>query len=332
MKIIKLLFILLIFIGAALAAFLFFKYRSITTSQLSSSSEKVRFEIKKGMTGVDILEALAESEIVESEKIPYLKVYLKLNNVPAMQEGVFRLPKNLTVKELFDTLQNPENPDIWVTIQEGLRVDQVADILAEEFGKEEEAVFNEAKFLSLTTDKEYIGTLGINIVGLSSLEGFLFPDKYLFPKQATEDYLIKTLVNTFLLKTGGVYTYDDIIIASMVEREGRTNDDRPMIADIIKRRYKEGSLLQIDATLLYYYKDWKHPITDADLKLDQPYNTYKRIGLPPTPICNPGLSAINASKNPKSNQYYFYLHDNSGNIYYATTYQEHLLNIQKYLR
>ncbi|HRI06124.1 MAG TPA: endolytic transglycosylase MltG, partial [Candidatus Dojkabacteria bacterium] len=225
-----------------------------------------------------------------------------------------------------------ENPDIWITIREGMRKDQIAKLLEDEFKKEPDAVFQATKFLALTEDPTYIATLGLTIEGLSNLEGFLFPDKYLLPKQSTEDYVIKTLVNTFILKTGGVYTYEDIIIASMVEREGMTDQDRPMIADIIKRRLKEGWLLQIDATLLYYYKDWRRELSKADIDLDQPYNTYTRPGLPPTPIANPGLSAINATKNPKANQYYFYIHSKDGTPYYATTYQEHLLNIANYLR
>ncbi len=118
----------------------------------------------------------------------------------------------------------------------------------------------------------------------------------------------------------------------MVEREGYTSEDRPMIADIIQRRYKEGWLLQIDATLLYPKRDWKSPITQADKQNDNPYNTYKYQGYPPTPICNPGLAAINAVRNPKPNTYYYYIHDTNGNVHFARTLDEHNQNVQKYLR
>lgn len=332
MKILKTIFLLLI-LGAIIASgYLYSQYNSITTKALGTSSEKVRFEIESGDTGAIILTKLVEQKILTQDQIPYLKIYMRINKTPQMKEGVFRVPKNLTAKELFELLQNPENPDIWITLTEGSRKDTMAEVLREEFGKEPEAIFNADKFLELTEDPEYIATLELGIEGLNNLEGFLFPDKYLIPKQATEDYVIRTLVNTFKLKTGGTYTYEDLIIASMVEREGMTDNDRPMIADIIKRRLNEGWLLQIDATILYYYKDWKRVITKEDLEFDQPYNTYTRAGLPPTPISNPGLSALNATKNPKPNNYYFYLHSEDGTPYYGVTYDEHLLNIAKYLR
>ncbi|MBI2357210.1 endolytic transglycosylase MltG [Candidatus Dojkabacteria bacterium] len=324
---------LFIFISViAVAGYLYFNYARVTSGPLGTSSEKVRFEIEEGDTGTVILEKLASANIIKAKDIPYLKVFIRVNKVPDMKEGVFRIPQDLTASELFDLLQNPENPDIWITLREGLRKDTMAEILEEEFSKEEEGVFKADRFLTLTEDPAFIATLGLDIEGLANLEGFLYPDKYLFPKQATEEYVITVLVNTFITKTGGVYTYEDIIIASMVEREGMTNEDRPMIADIIKRRLDEGWLLQIDATLLYYYKDWKRVLTKEDLALDQQYNTYKRAGLPPTPICNPGISAINATKNPKANNYYFYMHSKNGTPYYGVTYQDHLLNISKYLR
>lgn len=332
MKIIKLFFLIVSVLVIVGGGYLAMQYRQVTTQPLGDSDEKVRFEIKEGETGAQILQNLVSVKILDQKQIPYLKVFMRLNEIPEMKQGVFRVPKNLTAQELFDLLQKPENPDIWITIREGMRKDQIAKLLEDEFKKEPDAVFQATKFLALTEDPTYIATLGLTIEGLSNLEGFLFPDKYLLPKQSTEDYVIKTLVNTFILKTGGVYTYEDIIIASMVEREGMTDQDRPMIADIIKRRLKEGWLLQIDATLLYYYKDWKRVLSKADIDFDQPYNTYTRPGLPPTPIANPGLSAINATKNPRPNQYYFYIHSKDGTPYYATTYQEHLLNIANYLR
>jgi len=332
MKIIKLFFLIVSVLVIVGGGYLAMQYRQVTTQPLGDSDEKVRFEIKEGETGAQILQNLVSVKILDQKQIPYLKVFMRLNEIPEMKQGVFRVPKNLTAQELFELLQKPENPDIWITIREGMRKDQIAKLLEDEFKKEPDAVFQATKFLALTEDPTYIATLGLTIEGLSNLEGFLFPDKYLLPKQSTEDYVIKTLVNTFILKTGGVYTYEDIIIASMVEREGMTDQDRPMIADIIKRRLKEGWLLQIDATLLYYYKDWRRELSKADIDLDQPYNTYTRPGLPPTPIANPGLSAINATKNPKANQYYFYIHSKDGTPYYATTYQEHLLNIANYLR
>jgi UPF0755 protein len=200
-----------------------------------------------------------------------------------------------------------------------------------EFAKVENTTFSSTEFLTLTNDPEYITSLNIPY-NITDLEGFLFPDKYSFSLNADAKTIIGVMVTNFGNRIGFSDTYEDIIVASMVEREGFTSEDRPMIADIIQRRYAEGWLLQIDATLLYPKKDWKAPITTVDKQSDSPYNTYKKQGYPPTPICNPGLESINATRNPKSNKYYYYIHDNDGNAHFAETLTEHNQNVQQYLR
>jgi UPF0755 protein len=140
------------------------------------------------------------------------------------------------------------------------------------------------------------------------------------------------MVETFVSKVGTEDSYEDIILASMVEREGYNSTDRAIIADILQRRYEEGWLLQVDATLLYPKKDWSHTITDIDKEDDNPYNTYKYPGLPPTPICNPGLQSINAVRNPQPNSYYYYIHEDDGTAHYSTTLSEHNANVNQYLR
>ena len=218
-----------------------------------------------------------------------------------------------------------------MTIPEGFRKDEIAQLLAMELAKGGNTNFNSDEFLKLTTDSSFISTLGFNYE-LSDLEGFLFPDKYAFSVKETTQDILQKLTDNFQAKVGINDSYEDIIIASMVEREGYNAQDRAMIADIIQRRYKEGWLLQIDATLLYPLKDWKHVITQEDKNSDSPYNTYKYPGLPTTPICNPGLESINAVRNPQHNDYYYYIHDKEGNIYYAKNLTEHNQNIEKYLK
>jgi UPF0755 protein len=332
MKLIKTTFLISLIVIGFFAAYFYMQYKQFTDSALGDDTTRVKIVVEEGMTGNDVLNKLVDEKVITSNQALYLKIYLKFNNVPNFKEGVYHIPRNLTVNELFATLQNPESPDIWITIREGSRADQVAGYFADAYKDYPESVYNKETFLTLTTDKDYIATLDLGIPNLKTLEGFLFPDKYLMPKEATEDYLIKTLVNTFKEKAGGKYTYKQVIIASMLQREGLDDNDRPMIAGIINNRLQANWLLQIDATLLYYYKDWLHVLTQAELKTDHPYNTYTRAGLIPTPICSPGLSAINAAKNPKANTYFYYLHDSKGGIHYGTTYQEHLNNIQLYLR
>ena len=144
--------------------------------------------------------------------------------------------------------------------------------------------------------------------------------------------MIIKLVDNFKTKVTKDYTYEDIILASIIEREGYNGNDRPIIAGILLKRFEEGWLLQTDASLLYPFKDWKQPITQEIKESDSPYNTYKNMGLPPTPICNPGLQSIEAVWNPTETNYYYYIHDTDGNPHYSETLDQHNENVNKYLR
>lgn len=322
-------FLILLVLAASAAIYAYNVYKKTLDTAISDNSTTKVFVIDPGTSAYQVLSKLKSEEILSENQEQILKLYIKFEITPAFKEGTFRIPLNTKLSDLVKLLENPVLTDVWVTIPEGLRKDEIAAILTKSYQNIPESEYSEKEFLKLTKDREYIYSLGLT--GIKDLEGYLYPDKYLMPAQATTDYIIRTLVNTFKQRAENI-TYEQLIIASMIEREGLNNTDRPMISDVIRKRQKEGWLLQIDATLLYYYKDWKHVITVEDKELDQPYNTYKRAGLPPTPICNPGISSINAAKNPKKNPYYFYIHANDGNVYFATTLAEHESNIAKYLR
>jgi len=307
-------------------------YDTVVDQPNSDSTDKITFEITSGESVDSIVQKLVDQGILKEKWANYFRIYLKLNDISQkIQAGTYEIPKNLSITEIAETIQQARGLDIWVTIPEGLRKDEIADILATEFIQEGNIAFNKDNFLALTKDESFISTLGFSYP-LKDLEGYLYPDKYAFANTATTEEVLKIFIDNFQKKVGIEDSYEDIIIASMVEREGYTFSDRPMIADIIKRRLEEGWLLQIDATLLYPEKDWKHVITDIEKKKDNPYNTYKYAGLPPTPICNPGLESINATRNPQSNNFYFYIHDKDGNVHYAETLTEHNRNVEKYLR
>lgn len=329
--IVKIFFLALITVGALI--FIAKKnYDTVIEQPNSDSSEKVTFQIVQGESVDSIIQKLVDSGILKEKWANYFRIYLKLNEIAEkIQAGTYEIPKNLNIKEIAETIQKAKGLDIWITIQEGLRKDEIAEILAKELANGGNPNFNKDEFLALTTDTTYISTLEFPYT-LTDLEGYLFPDKYAFAVDETTTDVMNKMITNFKTKVGTQDTYEDLIIASMVEREGRTSEDRPMIADIIQRRYEEGWLLQICATILYYKKDWEHVITKEDMAESNPYNTYKNAGLPPTPISNPGLVSINAVRNPQSNTYYYYIHDNDGNIHYGKTLDDHNKNIQTYLR
>ena len=316
----------------AVAIFVKLDYDKAMYDSNENSEERVIVEIEEGESVNNILKSLLEKGFLNNRSLYYAKFYLKINNLgQKLQAGVYELPKNLSIKELIDAMQFGRSQDVWISIPEGLRKDEIAQLVENELVKSGSSTFSKEEFLSLALNKDFINSLELS-VDISDLEGFLFPDKYAFPKDANAQLVITKLVDNFKIKVGSDYSYEDIILASIVEREGFNEDDRPIIAGVIIKRYNEGWLLQTDATLLYPVKDWKHTITIQDKQDDNLYNTYKRIGLPPTPICNPGLQSIQAVWNPTETKYYYYIHDKDKNPHYATTLDEHNANVNRYLR
>ena len=294
----------------------------------SEDTTNVALEVKDGETTDDILQSLVDKGLLKEKWINYVKIYLKFENLSSsLQAGSYNLPKNLSIKEIIESLQNGRDPEIWVTIPEGLRKDEIADRIAKEISG-----FSKERFLALTTDKTFIDSLDMP-VEMSDLEGYLFPDKYSFAQGVTEEDIIKRMIENFKTKVGTDDSYEDIIFASIVEREGYDETDRPIIAGIVTKRYAEGWKLGLSTTVLYYFKSWDEEIlTSEDLAdTSNPYNTYALLGLPPTPICNPGLESINAIRNPVETNYYYFIRGNDNVTHYGITHEDHLENISKYL-
>ena len=137
------------------------------------------------------------------------------------------------------------------------------------------------------------------------------------------------MTKTFDVKVKDV-TFKQLIIASMLERETFSDSEKPIVSGIIYKRLENDWPLQIDATLQYIKGNWK-PVYSMDKELDSPFNTYKNLGLPPSPICNPSLSSIEAAINPETSDYWYYIHDNDAKIHFAKDLDEHNANIRKYL-
>ena len=172
-----------------------------------------------------------------------------------------------------------------------------------------------------------------------TLEGFLFPDTYFFPKNISAEEAVKIILQNFNKKTDSVFrktaadkeVYDILIMASILEKEARTAEDKKIIADILWRRLKEGRPLQVDASLQYITGRNTFELTKKDLKMDSPYNTYRYKNLPPAPISNPGIDSIEAAFEPEANPFWYYLSDKDGIIHYSKTFEEHKSKKEKYL-
>ncbi len=170
-------------------------------------------------------------------------------------------------------------------------------------------------------------------------EGYLFPDTYFILPTATSGEVIATLRRTFDEKTKDILPSatstpsrnDIVIMASILEEEAQTAEDRSIISGILWKRLEEGMRLQVDAPFVYLLGKTSAQLTQDDLAIDSAYNTYRNEGLPPTPITNPGLESIIAAANPTTTPYWFYLSDNNGTMHYAKTFEEHVENKRLFL-
>lgn len=238
-----------------------------------------------------------------------------------IQAGDFRLSPSMSVTEIVNELQHG-SADKWITVREGVRASEIAEILEESF------VTYESSWDQKLEDEE----------------GFLFPDTYRFPREASIEMIINTMKNTYEQKVASLGIEDPyspamseaVTMASLIERESRVDSEKPLIASVIQNRIDDGVALDIDATLQYIVgkkngKWWNVP-TGEEKAVKSPYNTYQNPGLPPGPICNPGIESIRAALNPAESEYYFYIHEPSGQVHFAKTLQEHNVNVDKYLR
>lgn len=312
--------IIIIFVGS----YLLFKEGTLPINE--ESRETKIFTIEQGADLNTIIQNLYREEFIRNKLSFYIVVKMK-GLERKLQAGEFRLSPSLNAYEIAEALTHG-SVDEWVQIIEGQRKEEIAKILAET----DAFKFSEIDFVA------------------KAPEGKLFPDKYLIPRGATTEEIIELFTNTFeekvtadirkKIKDQGLTLDEGITLASLIEREARTNESRQEVASIMLKRLNEGMKLDIDATVQYavgYDKQedtwWKKDLTFDDLDIDSPYNTYINQGIPPGPIANPSLSSIEAVANADSSTpYYFYITDQQGRMHYAETLEQHNANVEKYLQ
>lgn len=320
MKKLNILLILLIVISTFF--YVFYREGSLPVNKNDRTSKI--FIVKEGEPLNTIANNLANEKLIRNKIVFYL-IVKQLGIEKKIQAGDFRLSPNMSAMSLAKNLTHG-TLDIWVTLIEGTRKEEMAQIISKNLD------IPEVEFIKLAE------------------EGYIFPDTYLFPRTANAEKVMTIIGNNFknkfstemhvLAKNKNLTEKQVLILASLVEREARQSSTRQKVAGIILKRYLNEMPLQIDATVQYalgYQVDektwWKNSLTTDDLKFDSPFNTYKNKGLPPGPICNPSLSSINAVLNAdESTPYWYYITDKNGVMHYAVTLEEHQNNINKYLQ
>ena len=285
---------------------------------------QIAFIINPGDTLSDVATGLEEKGIIRDAAV-FLES-AKESGLETVNVGDFIVAPSMAHPEIIDSLKGGST-DVRVTLLEGWRVEQIADALNKELK------IDKAEFIAAA--KEY--------------EGYLFPDTYFFHPEASIETIISTMRNTFnrrytaeiqnQIKAKGLTPEEGVILASMVEREGRSEKVRTEVAGVLLNRIDMGMKLDIDATVQYAKdtqklkagtldKFWQ-PILIADYSgVISPYNTYLNPGLPPAPIANPSLMSLKAVANADPNsEYVYYFHDAEGNSYYGKTLEEHNANV-----
>ena len=299
----------------------------------------VEFEIKSGESVKSVAKRLEQLDVVSDDWA--LLQYLKSEALDTKVEaGHFRFQGGETIPEVAEILLKSQAQQISLTILEGWNSFEMDAKLAE-LGLIEPNDF--ALFVreggseagNRPTDFSYSRTV-------ASLEGYLFPATYFIdPPNFSVDDLVERMLTTMdqkLIEAGWEPTdssknlHQILTMASIIELEEKEEKNRPLVADILWRRFNSGMALGADATL-FYVLGHKQNLTYDDLQTDNPYNTRKFTGLPPTPVCSPSLSAIKAALNPEPNEYWYYLHDSkTGEIHFAKTLEEHNENKRKFIQ
>jgi UPF0755 protein len=307
--------------------------------QAGSDDTPIAFVVDPGETAVEIADRLRTAGLVSDAEL--FRRYVQYHGLDAgIEVGEFTLRQTMTIPEIAQTLQKGQRPEQVVTVQEGLRLEQVAAVVAEQTG------ISAAEFLALATGGWRDAGLAFDFLADlppgATLEGFLFPDTYRLPEDATAGDLLGRMLKTFEERVSpemraaaanrGLTVHQLVTLASIVEREAVLDDERPLIAGVYANRLESGWFLGACPTVQYSLgapAEWWPQLTLENTEMDSPYNTYRNLGLPPGPICSAGLASLQAAAFPADTDYFFFLADctkKDGSHMFAVTEGEHLAN------
>lgn len=309
-----------------------------------SDDSPVVFRIEPGETAVTVANRLEENDLITDAAV-FRRLIAYRGADQSLAAGTYQLRRNMTMDEIIVALQSGRQEEITVTIPEGWRAEQIAEQL------EAQELFAAGDYLALVEQPaQFAGEFPFlaDVPEGQSLEGFLFPDTYrVIQDEITPKDFIRMQLSTFdqrvppalreAMSDKGMTLYQALTLASIVEREAVVEEERATIAGVFENRWNDGMHLNADPTVQYalgYQPEeetwWKRPLLLEDLEVDSPYNSYDHTGLPPSPICNPGLAAIRATATAPATEYYYFVSRGDGTHVFATTLEEHQQNVERY--
>ncbi|TWS94881.1 endolytic transglycosylase MltG [Streptococcus sp. sy018] len=345
----------------------FFGYRYVQSGinpADKTSTDYVQVEIPSGSGNKMIGQILEQSGVIKSGTI--FNYYTKFRNYTNFQSGYYNLQKSMSLDEIVAELQKggtaePTRPALGkILVTEGYTIDQIAQAITSNANTKDttdKTPFSKEDFLALMTDSSFINKMVQKYPNLLAdlpsttdaryqLEGYLFPATYNYYEETTLEEVVEDMIATMDSQLSPYYdqivasgkTVNEVLtLASLVEKEGSTDDDRKMIASVFYNRLAENMPLQSNIAILYAMGKLGQKTTLAedaaiDTGIASPYNIYQNPGLMPGPVDSPSLSAIKATIAPANTNYLYFVADvKTGSVYYAETYEEHSANVEKYV-
>ncbi len=287
------------------------------------------FEVKSGQRAPDVATSLKAAGLIRDRNA--FLTYVNFHGLRGhLEAGLYSISPSQSSPDIAGVLASGKVDAHRLTIPEGTRLSDIERLAAAQGITK--ADFDAA--LAAHHDESFLSSKPAGV----SLEGYLFPDSYDITVNTTASTLVETMLQTFGKRVGpeyvqafsaeGLSLHQALTVASIVEKEVNRPEDRPIVAQIFLKRLRENTMLGSDVTVHYAADLLGVPF---NLDLNSPYNTRKFVGLPPGPICSPGLSALDAVAHPANTDYSYFLTGKDGKTYFAHTYAEHQANIAKYL-
>ena len=307
------------------AGLLFFK----ASLPMSDNTQPQVFEVKSGMTLKQVSQELFRQNLIRSANA-FQAIALIQDKEKLIKVGEYYISPSMLPAEILQRITSGKTVLHSITIPEGYRITEIANLLEEKDLVDKNIFLQQAKNVEL-----------LEGIPTSSLEGYLFPDTYHFGKRTTEAAIINKMVETFkeralkqeFLKRAedlGFSYHEIITLASLIEKETGKDSERKQISSVFHNRLKKNMLLQTDPTVIYAIDIFDGNIRKRDLNIDSPYNTYRYKGLPPGPIANPGLKSIIAALYPATTSNLYFVSKQDGSHKFSATLNEHNRAVQKY--
>lgn len=302
---------------------------------LGAPNKDYVIEIPEGTGTAGVANILRNRGII---RIPAVfKLYIRFSKTPVYQMGRHTLNPSMSYHEILSKLQSAPDADgnsaKRVTVPEGYELRQIVDLLVEKGLGDRGTFMNEIEKGSF--DFDFVKQISRRE---NRLEGYLYPDTYLFSAEETEHQIINRMLETFqervvpvYTSSGTSYSLDQIVIlASMIEREAASDEERPLVSSVFYNRIDRGMKLESCATVQYILKERKKVLSNSDIAIDSKYNTYMYQGLPEGPIASPGLHSVEAALQPAKTDYLYFVAeaDGSRNLF-SETFDAHNQKIQE---